>query len=247
MPAQQDLTTDPALQDSLRTARSGTAFFGQKLDELSDVELDAPSSLPGWSRRHVVAHVSYNAQAIARLMNWANTGVETAMYESVEARNREIEHGVSLDADALRSLFERTAADLDAVWRDTPQAAWERPVKTANGATVQASETVWMRTRETWMHAVDLGDGATFSDLPGAFNERLLKHITGVWKKRGDGTELVLRASPDASTADFGDLGASDPEIVFGSLADIAAWSCGRGSLGVSSNRGQLPAPPHWQ
>ena len=68
MVARQDLTLDPALQAQLLTARRGTAFFARKLNELRDADLDAPSLLPGWTRRHVIAHVSYNARAIARLI-----------------------------------------------------------------------------------------------------------------------------------------------------------------------------------
>ena len=79
MVARQDLTTDPGLREELRQARRGTAFFARKLTELTDEELDGGSLLPGWTRRHVVAHVGYNARAIARLVEWAANGVETTM------------------------------------------------------------------------------------------------------------------------------------------------------------------------
>lgn len=44
-------------------------------------------------------------------------------------------------------------------WRDLPDANWTHEVRTAQGRTVPASETVWMRTREVWVHAVDLDNG----------------------------------------------------------------------------------------
>jgi maleylpyruvate isomerase len=79
MAARHDQTKDPALLDALLQARRGTAFFARKLNELPDAELDGATLLPGWTRRHVVAHVGYNARAIARLIEWAATGVETPM------------------------------------------------------------------------------------------------------------------------------------------------------------------------
>ena len=92
MTARQDLTAARVLEAELATVRQGTAFFGRNLDELSDAELDGDSLLPGWTRRHVVAHIGYNARAISRLIEWAGTGVETPMYEFAEARNNEIAH-----------------------------------------------------------------------------------------------------------------------------------------------------------
>ena len=43
---------------------------------------------PGWSRRHVVAHVGYNARALTRLVEWAKTGIETPMYASADQSGR---------------------------------------------------------------------------------------------------------------------------------------------------------------
>ena len=68
MAARTDQATDPGLQEELLQARRGTAFFARKLNELTDAELDGDSLLPGWTRRHVTAHVGYNARAIARLV-----------------------------------------------------------------------------------------------------------------------------------------------------------------------------------
>ena len=55
----------------------GTKLFLATLDGLTDAELDRPTALPGWSRRHVVAHVHYNAEALRRLVHWAATGERT--------------------------------------------------------------------------------------------------------------------------------------------------------------------------
>ena len=151
---------DLELSERLLIARRGTAFFAQRLAELTDDELDGDTLLDGWTRKHLVAHVGYNAAALCRLMDWAATGVETPMYESTEQRSQEITEGATLSPAALRNLFDHTVARLDEKWRHLPESAWDAEVRTAQGRSVPASETVWMRTREVWIHAVDLANGA---------------------------------------------------------------------------------------
>ncbi len=246
MVARQDLTQDPDLRSALLTARRGTAFFGRKLNELSDHDLDAPSLLPGWTRRHVIAHIGYNARAIARLIEWANTGVETPMYSSWQARNEEIDYGATLSPIELRNLYEHSATDLSAKWRDTAQEAWRHEVKTAQGRTVPASETVWMRTREVWIHAVDLDNGASFDDVPADVLERLLRDITGAWHHRGDDRDLRLEVLGSGGVTQLGDTAAADPEIITGTLPDITGWAAGRSTHGITSNRTDVPQAPRW-
>jgi maleylpyruvate isomerase len=246
MAASHDLATDPALQEALLTVRRGTQFFGRKLNELPDDALQAPSLLPEWTRAHVIAHVGYNARAIARLMKWANTGNETPMYSSWDARNAEIEHGAALSPKELRNLYTDSAAQLDAAWRDTPPDAWEHQVKTAQGRTVPASETVWMRTREIWIHAVDLDNGAAFVQIPANVLNRLLQEITGAWKSRGDDKDLLLKVTDASTVMEFGDLGSDNPDVISGTLADITAFAAGRSTKGITSSKQQSPTAPRW-
>ncbi|MFF2346547.1 maleylpyruvate isomerase family mycothiol-dependent enzyme [Pseudarthrobacter sp. NPDC058119] len=245
MVARHDQTTDPVLLDGLLQARRGTAFFARKLNELTDAELDGDSLLPGWSRRHVVAHVGYNARAVARLVEWAATGVETPMYPSVEIRNHEIDFGATLSPIALRNLFDHSAVHLNVEWRDLPADNWHHKVKTVQGRTVPAEETVWMRTREVWVHAVDLDNGATFNDIPAPVLERLLTDITGAWHTRGTDSGLLIKV--DGTDLSFGDTTAAAPTVVSGSLAAITQWATGRGADGTTAQRGGepiTPAPP---
>ena len=68
----------------------GTRLFLGALADLGDDDLDRPLALPGWTGRHVVAHVHYNARALGRLVQWATTGTENRMYASPEQRASEI-------------------------------------------------------------------------------------------------------------------------------------------------------------
>jgi maleylpyruvate isomerase len=177
-----------------------TKKFLETLDGIPDSELDVPSALPQWTRRHLVAHVHYNAEALRRLVNWAATGDETPMYASAEQRAAEIESGSQMDAADLRRLVARSAAqlsqDVDALAPD----AWQRPVVTAQGRTVPATEVVWMRTREVAVHAVDLGAGASFADFGDDLTAELLVEVVRRRVSRGEGPGLVAwltgRAGP---------------------------------------------------
>ena len=251
MVARQDQTTDPELLQALLQARRGTAFFARKLNELSDTELDDESLLPGWSRRHIAAHIGYNARAIARLIEWAATGVETPMYPSTAVRDHEINFGATLSPIALRNLFDHSAVHLNVEWRDLPEDAWHHKVRTIQGREVPATETVWMRSREVWMHAVDLDNGARFADIPAPVLERLLADITGAWKTRGTDAGLVVKVTGQPATMAFGDTGAESPTVVSGQLAAVVEWAAGRGVAGVTASRyGQniatAPAAPAW-
>jgi maleylpyruvate isomerase len=227
--ARHDLVEDAEVRAGLLTARRGTAFFARKLSELSYDDLDADSLLPGWSRRHVIAHVGYNARAVARLVEWASTGVETPMYSSPEARNREIEFGATLPPIALQNLFDHSAIHLSVEWRDLTADRWDFEVRTAQGRLVPVSETVWMRTREVWVHAVDLDNGARFADIPAEVLRRLLADVWGAWEKRGDTEGLALRISGGADQG----LALGDPSakatVVEGPLAAVVRWALGRG------------------
>ncbi|KUM42121.1 maleylpyruvate isomerase family mycothiol-dependent enzyme [Arthrobacter sp. EpRS71] len=253
MAARHDQTTDPGLQENLLQARRGTAFFARKLNELTDAQLDGDTLLPDWTRRHVIAHVGYNARAIARLIEWAATGIETPMYPSPEARNHEINFGATLSPIALRNLFDHSAVHLSVEWRDLPDANWTNEVRTAQGRTVPATETVWMRTREVWIHAVDLNNGATFNDIPTPILEQLLKDITGAWKTRRTDTGLLIKATTTAGTdtnLTFGDTTATNPTIITGPLPAVVEWATGRGTTGITATgprtKGTTPSAPPW-
>ena len=71
-----------APQETLDRWADGERLFATALGRLTDEELDRPSLLHGWDRRHVVAHVARNADALLNLLTWARTGTETPMYPS---------------------------------------------------------------------------------------------------------------------------------------------------------------------
>jgi maleylpyruvate isomerase len=249
MAARRDQATDPAVLEALATVRLGTAYFRRALSRLSDDDFDEASLLPGWSRRHLVAHVGYNARAVARLVTWAATGVETPMYGSPQARQEEIELGATQRPDALRSLCEHAAVDLDVRWRDLPDDRWPEKVVTAQGRIVPVAETLWMRTREVWLHAVDLDAGERIAEIPEGVLERLLGDIVGLWEKRDELDGLAVCAlRRDGSVASFG-ANRDARAKVSGSMPAVLAWASGRHPVAEPSSvdwADEVRVAPRW-
>ena len=230
----------PALDalPALSWVRDGSALLLAALRTLDDGALDAPSVLPGWSRRHLLAHVASNAEALGRLLSWARTGVESRMYSSPEQRAADIEAGALLPAPELRDRVARTVEDLDRAFATQPDETWAAQVITAQGRTVPASEVPWMRAREVCVHALDLGTGLTFADLPAPFCGKLVGDVAGRRAARGDGPALSLTAGDHPRGWEIGGEGA--PVRIALPLADLAAWLTGR------SVRPDLPTLPDW-
>ena len=249
MSARTDNVTDPQLAAALLLMRRGQAYWARKLNELRDDEFDEPSLLPGWTRRHVIAHVGFNARAVARLVEWARTGVENPMYSSDGQRAEEITFGSTLPTEALRNLCAHSAVHLNVEWRDLPEQAWSHEIRTAQGRRVPASETVWMRTREVWVHAVDLGNGGSVQDFPDELHDRLLEDLVGVWRRKRQPGDPNIRLQPtDRSMAhEILDDASADRLIVSGTAADLVGWGTGRARGGVTTPDGRTPRPaPRW-
>jgi maleylpyruvate isomerase len=207
---------------------------------LPDEALDAPTALPGWTRRYLLAHVAANADALRNLVHWARTGEERRMYASTEQRDADIAAGSALPPAELRarlaSSAQALAADLDAL----PAAAWNAKVITAQGLTRSASEIPWMRDREVYIHAVDLGAGTTFADVPDGFLTALLDDVTGRRSALGGGPALAVAATDSGDSWEVAGTGAPVP--VSAPLADLAAYLTGRPAPGLPA----APALPAW-
>ncbi|MGP3933706.1 maleylpyruvate isomerase family mycothiol-dependent enzyme [Nonomuraea sp. KM88] len=172
----------------------GTEMFLGTVDRLDDAQLSEPSALPGWNRRHVVAHVHGNAEALRRLLSWAATGVERRMYAGARQRAEEIESASTLPARTLRALVAQSAHDLAADMDRLPEQAWNALVVTARGRIVPAAEIVWMRTREVTVHAVDLDHGVGFADLPEEVNAALVADALDTHARRSGEAAAGLAA-----------------------------------------------------
>ena len=153
--------TNPALADNVRWLHDGTEFILERVDI---ADLSAPSLLPGWTNAHVAAHVSRNADAVGRLLTWARTGIETPMYPSPADRVAEIERDARRPDDVQRADVRLTAYEFVRAVDTLEAEAWSVQVRTARDRVIPAAEVPWMRVKEVWLHAVDIG--APISGLP---------------------------------------------------------------------------------
>ncbi|YCK80235.1 maleylpyruvate isomerase family mycothiol-dependent enzyme [Arthrobacter sp. D3-18] len=233
-PADEPATT---IGLDLALARDGQASFDRLICELDPEDLQGESLLPGWTRAHVIAHIGYNARALARLVQWAQTGIENPMYESPVSRADEIDLGSTLSHTSLKRLSLQEAAQLDEAWTNLSDDRWSYKVKNAQGRMILVSETIWMRARELWLHAIDLNTGATIQDIPLPAAARILQDVLTTWESR-DGH--YVRAVPTDAHIDFqpGTEGEPEPAAgdilsVSGTLTNLLAWATGRGHDGV--------------
>jgi maleylpyruvate isomerase len=235
-----------APRQKLDWLRAGTMLFTARLDALSDADLDAPTRLPGWTRRHVVSHVAYNARALMRLVHWARTGEQSRMYASREARDAEIEDGTRFTPAELRALARGSADELWSALDGLSGAQWGAEVLTAQGRSVPATEIPWMRCREVWIHSVDLDAGTRFADFPPELVDALLDDLTAL-RQRGEQEPALVLAPDDRQRTWTIELAARPATKVTGEAASMAAWLTGRGDAGVHADAGAaLPTLGRW-
>ena len=227
-----------APQQVLDRWADGERLFATALGRLTDEELDAASLLPGWDRRHVVAHVARNADAMGNLLTWARTGTETPMYPSREARDAGIAETAALDAPRLRTeLVAATARFADAV-RGLPEPAWSATVRTMQDREVPATEVPWMRCVEVTVHAVDLAAGVGFGDVDEAVLTGICEEVLAAWARRGETPDAVVFAGDQ----EWG----SGAVAVSGSLPAVTGWLTGRSRGEGLAVDGTLPRLPRW-
>jgi maleylpyruvate isomerase len=207
---------------------------------LSDEELAAPTGLPGWSRRYLLAHVAANADALRNLVHWARTGEERRMYVSTEQRDADIAEGSLLPAAELRARMESSARSLAADLAALDGGAWDAKIITAQGLTRSASEIPWMRAREVYIHSIDLDAGTRWEDLPPEFLAALLDDVTARRSSKGGGPALAVAATDTGHSWEVAGTGAPVP--VSAPLADVCAYLTGRPAPELQS----APALPAW-
>lgn len=175
--ARYDAAGAPA--HSLDWARRGTAYFARLLNDLSDAELDAPSALPGLPRRHVIAHVGYQARLLSEAIAWVREGNEGPFPKDLSVREDDVGLGATLPARALRYLFHHSEVHLNVEWRDLTDAGWRASVEDVTGRRIALRDTPEIRARVLWQHAMDLNARGRLADIPAPLREDLNRQAGG--------------------------------------------------------------------
>jgi maleylpyruvate isomerase len=239
------MSTSTALPEIDETLLATTRYL-QALTVLDDESVRRPSLLPGWSRAHVVAHLSRNADAFTRLLGQVAAGEPAWMYPSAEARDADIEDTVArLDlAGLVEDALASTARLTDALWscEADPDAPYTR---VPGGDQTWPLHSVGPRRRaEVEIHHSDLGVGYEPSTWPADFSSHVVKQRQDELAAVG-GPSMVLSSTDVDGLWKFGE--GQGPEIR-GAVGDLAWWLVGRGDgEGLTCTAGDLPVLGRWR
>ncbi|MFD8616936.1 maleylpyruvate isomerase family mycothiol-dependent enzyme [Streptomyces sp. NPDC059513] len=220
----------------LEAVREATDRLLNEAGKWDNAALAEPSRLPGWSRGHVLTHLSRNADALGNVLRGL------PMYASSETRDADIESGAARPLAGQLADFRESADRLRAA-ADEP-ADWSRTVTLRNGVTDSASRIPFRRLIEVEIHHVDLDVGYELEDLPADFTEREIAFLTDRFAGHPDVPATTVTA-PDGRTWTTGG-GAEGPAVsVRGTAAGLLGWLAGRrdGSA-LTVTGGALPALP---
>ncbi|MFF2267538.1 maleylpyruvate isomerase family mycothiol-dependent enzyme [Cellulosimicrobium cellulans] len=235
----------PDVEQVRRDARAALDAVTSVTRALDDAALAGPSALPGWSRSHVLAHVTAIGEAMARQAERAARGELVEVYDGGAAgREAGIQAGARRSVAEHVSALESLADRLDAAWPGPGSPGWDAPVTYRDGTVADALVAWW---REVRIHAVDLDAGLDLDTWPRALGLHLLDFL-GVrltddvvvelaaepTRLRVSPGGLRLAAEPGVSPHTETPVGtdpgfdARDRVVVRGRLTDVAAWLAGR-------------------
>ncbi|MEU9131347.1 maleylpyruvate isomerase family mycothiol-dependent enzyme [Kitasatospora sp. NPDC048540] len=214
--------------DLLRAVEESTEQLLHGVAELKPEAVHEPSALPGWTRGHVLAHLSRNADSLVNLLETARTGVDIPQYASAEAREQGIRDGAARPLDehladlrASHRRFMETAATL-------PDAAWQVQLRHRAGYLFPAHELPWKRLAEVEYHHVDLAAGHTPAHWPEFFATAEFLKLSDVFRT-AEGVPAMLLIADDAGLRERLGPDLGEPALtVEGPVRALTGWLSGR-------------------
>lgn len=225
---------------------------GRLLADLGGLAADdvtRPSLCPGWTVGHVLTHIARNADGLRRSAEGARRGESVPMYDSLQARSRDIEAGAARPMTELVADVTASAEALHDTWSAMRAADWEREMPHHRYGPRPLSDTPMMRLTEVEIHHVDLGGGFQPDGWPGSFVAHILSGADGLARRLPEGMRLDVRATDTGGHWLGGPADASARVAVAGPSWAVAAWLVGRtapvtGALSVTG--GELPPLAPW-
>ncbi len=191
-----------------------------KLAGLSDEDVVATTELPGWTRGHVLAHLTHVSNAVARQVEYALRGERIDFYDGGQGgRTQAIEmhagRGAREHQEALTAGLSRALGLLDGL----DDAQWQLPISYRNGVVRDGALAYW---RELVIHLADLQVGRGPETWSKEFCLYLLEFLTPRVPEDTHLKLLPLGLAP--MTVGTGENAVS----ISGMLTDIVAWLAGR-------------------
>ncbi|WP_327352391.1 maleylpyruvate isomerase family mycothiol-dependent enzyme [Streptomyces sp. NBC_01304] len=210
-----------AILDHIEASHARLAATTAKLD---DAQLDAPSRLPGWTRRDTLDHIAGAADAYVRLLNLARIG--TPHPAAPGDGDGDVQQGLERMLDDARRM---------------PYEAWDVLVTAKAGYRHPAWFTLYRCWRELETHHVDLGSGYESADWPQAYVS---------WALDGTLVALAARGFPlgRVEATDLGrtwTLSPAGPAIEAPGHA-LLGWLSGRSPAPGNGSGAGVPQPPDW-
>jgi maleylpyruvate isomerase len=220
---------------------TGTRRLVRSVDQMADDEWSQPSLLPGWSRAHVVAHLTLNAEGLSGALEGVHERRPVPMYRSQEARNGDIIELAKEPPSTLRDRFLGSTTVIGEWIEELADNLADTVVeRTPGGRSFPAGDVGVMRTREVEIHHADLGLHYTAADWPQEFVVLLMESRDGA---EHDGAPFAAHAVDLDRTWQFGTGGPT----VSGAGSALAWWVTGRGSGdGLTSDDGRVPRMEPW-
>ena len=231
--------------DIVALLESGTRRLVRTVDRMTDEQWSQPSLLPGWTRGHVVAHLTLNAEGLAAAVEGIHEKRAVPMYASQEARDGDIARLGGARPSALRDRF-LASTTVIGEWVEelADNLAGTVIERTPGGRTFPAGEVGPMRVREVEIHHADLGLDYTAADWTPEFVGLVLDSRAPAH----DGDGFVAHATDLGRTWTFGPGGPT----VSGAGGALAWWVTGRpldqvpGGDGLTSDNGEVPRMEPW-
>jgi maleylpyruvate isomerase len=242
--ADQTLKTSP--DDLLPQVDDATARLLATVERLDNDELRRPSLLPGWSRAHVLTHLSRGADSRVRLLVAARTRTPLRQYRDERSREQEIEQGATRTRDEILADLRTSAERLATAIAEHPPQRWGRKVCWLGEEERPVADVVSSRLQELEIHHVDLAAGYGYQDWPQWFAADELARAVDEMRGRPEFADVMLHAMNTDMEYRFGD---QATRTVRGGLNALLAWLIGRtsGEGLVIEPPGELPHPPTWK
>ena len=219
---------------------------------MGDDAFAKPSSLPDWTRAHVLTHVARNADAHDQPADLGpHRRPDPALQPAPSSATR-----TSRPAPSARPR--RSAPTSSRRRTGSPRPCGRcrrRPGRRGSdfrGRRILASDVLWLRAREVWIHAIDLDAGASFSDLPRPMLRELLTDAAVTMGARPGLPAAAARAHRRAADVDGGGgaAGSDGGRSRYGGPPRSSRRGCSAGRRGVTCvpPRGSgRPALPPWR
>lgn len=204
------------------------------IEDLTDEQARAASTLPGWSRAHVLACRLAFIRAVNRQLDYAFADRLIEFVDGgVAGRDAYIEANAYRPAADLVAELTGELTALDARWSALKPEDWTRRAMYRGMSTL--ADILLACWRESEIHLVDLDLGAR----PSSWSRRFCVLLFDFLEARvPEGVQLQLTALEGETWT----LGSGEAVQVRGALTDLAAWLSGRAPEGpLESSIGSLP------